>query len=123
MPLAQIGEAVQAANKVLDQSAQYGFLGYALAVVYLTMIGGLGLHFWKVVLPERDARIKSTQSMNECLATLSQQSIRTTAVLESQEALLQKLDNRLSTIENAVEQHRCEWREANLPRRASSAHA
>jgi hypothetical protein len=122
MPLAQIGEAVQAANKILDQSSQYGYLGYALAVVYLTMISGLGLHFWKVVLPERDSRIKATQSMSECLATLSQQSIKTTAVLEAQEELLQKLDGRLSTIESTVEQRRCEWREANLPRRTSSAH-
>jgi len=122
MLLAQISEAMQTANKVLDKSAEYGFLGYALAVVYLTMIGGLGLHFWKVVLPERDARIKSTQSMSECLTTLSQQSIKTTAVLEAQEELLQKLDGRLSTIENTVEQRRCEWREANLPRRPSSSH-
>jgi hypothetical protein len=101
--VAQAAEAAQAVDKVLDVSSQYGFPAFCLAVLFMSALGGLSLYFWKVVLPERDARIEVQRSIGISLSALQLShatSVETLRLLRDdvsdQKETLSRVDMRLS---------------------------
>lgn len=93
--LAQVQESVDIAKSVLETSQQYGFAAYCLGVLFLTGVVGVTLYFWKVVIPEREARVS-------VLKALSDSSAKTAVSIELMTASLTRLESDVDSIKTGV---------------------
>ena len=110
MLLAQTREAADVAKQLLETSNQYGFAALALTVFFLTVCLATIIHFVKVVVPERDARVKAHERLAECMTVMTEQDIRQTALLEQQAVANGEIKSKLSDIKDSVGQSKCEAR-------------
>lgn len=70
MLLAQITEGAKVAEQVLNQSSQYGPMGFALAVFFLFFVVLTGWLCHKVILPLAKATADSLKMNSETLAAI-----------------------------------------------------
>ena len=108
MLLAQTREAADVASKLIETSNQYGFAALALMVFFLTVCLGAIVHFVKVVVPERDARVKAHEKLADCMTVMTEQDIRQTALLEQQAVANGEIKSKLSDIKELAAQTKCE---------------
>ena len=110
MLLAQVKEATDVAKQLIETSNAYGFAAVALTVFFLTVSLGAVVHFMKVVIPERDARVKAHEKLADCMTLMTEQDIRQTALLEQQAVANGEIKSKLSDIKELAGQSKCEAR-------------
>lgn len=123
MLLAQITESTEVVNKLIETSNAYGFAALSLMVFFLTVCLGAAIHFIKIVIPERDARVKAHEKLADCMTVMTEQDIRQTTLLEQQSISNGEIKSKLSDIKDIASKSHCEarvfMRGANAPMQPS----
>lgn len=95
--MAQISDTVKAASDLANSAAQFGFLAQLVMVLILIGAGGLTLYVWKVVVPERNARIAQMEKHADAAVQNSTALALIGKSLESISQVVQTLPCRLRT--------------------------
>lgn len=64
--IAQVSEGVDLAKQALKAAEPFGFNAIMVMVMFATIVFGLTIHFLKVVIPEKEARIKQSERLTTC---------------------------------------------------------
>ncbi len=57
---------VELAKEAVKAAEPYGFPAIAFMILFVTIVGGLSIHFTKVVIPDRDARERQSERLTAC---------------------------------------------------------
>ena len=79
--IAQATELIKAAERQIDYSREYGPIMYLLVISIVIMCSGWVIRFFKIELPERNARIESQKIHDACLISSRECHVKLIAVL------------------------------------------
>lgn len=57
---------VELARDAVKAAEPYGFPAVAFMILFVTIVGGLSIHFVKIVIPDREARERQSERLTSC---------------------------------------------------------